>query len=146
MSTPDLHLSNVPTAVNTSKASLTYDEHSTTGSVFHLQIPHEKFLKLERAHTKGSDLASEITTRVEEEITRYGGDDIHEPPARTPKNKFPELPPPINDPHMVGWDGPNDPANPQNWSLKYKWFVTIVVIIACMNVYVLIFHSFVALN
>src|SRR5258708_10032431 len=106
---PDLHPSNAPTAVNSSRSSLTNAEYLATESASHLQIPHEKLLKLEKAHTEGLDFVSEITTRVEEEITRYGGDDIHEPPARTPKNKFPELPPPINDPHMVHWTGPNDP-------------------------------------
>jgi hypothetical protein len=25
------------------------------------------------------------------------------------------------------WDGPDDPENPFNWSLKYKWLLTITV-------------------
>lgn len=29
---------------------------------------------------------------------------------------------------IVGWDGPNDPENPHNWSLKYKLFVSSVLI------------------
>jgi MFS transporter, DHA1 family, multidrug resistance protein len=28
------------------------------------------------------------------------------------------------DPNLVDWDGPDDPENPQNWSLKRKWLVT----------------------
>lgn len=25
------------------------------------------------------------------------------------------------DPNSVGWDGPDDPANPQNWPASKKW-------------------------
>ncbi|KAF2684311.1 MFS multidrug transporter-like protein [Lentithecium fluviatile CBS 122367] len=28
---------------------------------------------------------------------------------------------------VISWDGPNDPDNPFNWSLKYKWFLTVTV-------------------
>ena len=28
------------------------------------------------------------------------------------------------DNHIVDWDGPNDPANPRNWSVARKWFIT----------------------
>jgi hypothetical protein len=31
------------------------------------------------------------------------------------------------DSNIVTWDGPNDPTNPRNWSVKYRWFVTILV-------------------
>src|SRR5260221_626711 len=43
---------------------------------------------------------------------------------------------------MVDWDGTDDPANPQNWSSKYKWFITVIAIITCMNVYELVFLIF----
>jgi hypothetical protein len=26
-----------------------------------------------------------------------------------------------SDPHLVDWDGPDDPANPLNWTSKRKW-------------------------
>lgn len=26
-----------------------------------------------------------------------------------------------DDPNLVWWDGPNDPENPMNWSMKKKW-------------------------
>ena len=28
---------------------------------------------------------------------------------------------------QVSWQGPNDPENPKNWSVKRKWAATIVV-------------------
>lgn len=28
------------------------------------------------------------------------------------------------DPNLIEWDGPDDPENPQNWSSRYKWFIT----------------------
>ena len=31
------------------------------------------------------------------------------------------------DPNLVGWDGPKDPANPKYWPIKEKWTVTILV-------------------
>jgi hypothetical protein len=32
-----------------------------------------------------------------------------------------------NDPHIVNWDGPDDPANPQNWSMKKKTITVLIV-------------------
>ncbi|KAK3711246.1 hypothetical protein LTR37_009840 [Vermiconidia calcicola] len=31
------------------------------------------------------------------------------------------------DPNMVSWNGPDDPENPKNWTLKRKWIATFVV-------------------
>lgn len=80
---------------------------------------------------------AEITSRGEEHIERYGGDDIHDPspkelhvgPSSIPSESTVDV-------NMVTWDGPNDPTNPQNWSIKYKWLVTVVCIIMTVNVYV----------
>ncbi|KAK1249585.1 hypothetical protein MKX08_009588 [Trichoderma sp. CBMAI-0020] len=33
----------------------------------------------------------------------------------------------INDPNLVTWDGPQDPANPKNWPNKIKWRYTVAV-------------------
>jgi len=30
------------------------------------------------------------------------------------------------DPNLVTWDGPDDPENPKNWSIKRKWAATLV--------------------
>ncbi|KAI9725592.1 MAG: hypothetical protein M1828_003080 [Chrysothrix sp. TS-e1954] len=46
-----------------------------------------------------------------------------------------EAPPPtdvqkeaeVTDPNLVSWDGPDDPENPKNWSLKRKWIALLVV-------------------
>jgi hypothetical protein len=32
-----------------------------------------------------------------------------------------------NDPNIVNWDGPDDPANPQNWSIKKKTITVMIV-------------------
>lgn len=32
-----------------------------------------------------------------------------------------------NDPNVVNWDGPDDPANPQNWSTKKKTITVMIV-------------------
>lgn len=38
---------------------------------------------------------------------------------------FEELAP--RDPNIVDWDGPDDPANPQNWSAKKKTITVVLV-------------------
>ena len=81
---------------------------------------------------------AKITSRGEEYFERYGGDDIHEPPPKeflvgavSSENLKSET---TVDANMVTWDGPNDPSNPQNWSTKYKWFVTFVCTVITINV------------
>ena len=81
---------------------------------------------------------AQIASRGEEYFERYGGDDIHEPP---PKEFFAGVPNLAKsestvDANMITWDGPNDPLNPQNWSIMYKCFVTVVCTIITINVYV----------
>lgn len=81
---------------------------------------------------KGSDRATEERVCVEEEQTECGAGWEEE------KEK---------DPNLVGWDGPDDPENPQNWSKTYKCFVTGICAIITFNVYapVSIVNGFVAL-
>lgn len=33
----------------------------------------------------------------------------------------------VKDPNLVTWDGPDDKANPKNWSLRRKWAATLIV-------------------
>ena len=40
------------------------------------------------------------------------------------------------DANMITWDSPNDPSNPQNWSIKYKWFITVICTVITVNMYV----------
>jgi DHA1 family multidrug resistance protein-like MFS transporter len=35
--------------------------------------------------------------------------------------------PPLKDPNLVEWDGPNDPGNPLNWSYRKRWLMTIIL-------------------
>ena len=89
-----------------------------------------------RDDTSAEMRIAKITSRGEESFERYGGDDIHEPQA---KEFLVGGPIPVQsastlDPNMITWDGPNDPSNPQNWSIKYKWFVTAVCTVITINV------------
>ncbi|KAK2467139.1 hypothetical protein APHAL10511_000688 [Amanita phalloides] len=49
-----------------------------------------------------------------------------------------DVKPSIGIPHkkssFVSWDGPNDPENPKNWSNRYKWWVTTLIILTSVNV------------
>ena len=40
--------------------------------------------------------------------------------------------PPKEDPNLVTWEGPNDPANPQNWGLVRKLLITSIWVYATM--------------
>ena len=72
--------------------------------------------------------------REEQRAEEYGGDDPQEPMPKE-HGEIP-VPPPEKqaDEHKVGWDGPNDPANPQNWSLRRKWAITVLSTLLTVNV------------
>ncbi len=83
-----------------------------------------------------------LDTRIEEGLHReelraeqYGGDDPQEP---LPKEGgiIPVPPESKSDPYKVEWDGPDDPANPQNWTNRYKWAITVLCTLMTVNVYV----------
>ena len=97
-----------------------------------------------------SYLAS-LEARLEEEVEKdeaafenYGGDDPHEPPTlgketpfsptTTVTSRSPSPKVDGKDPDKVTWDGPDDPQNPQNWSNRYRWFITISCLIMTINV------------
>jgi hypothetical protein len=70
-------------------------------------------------------------SRAEEEFERYGGSDIDGPPSKT---EVMTTASDMKDPDLVDWDGPGDQENPQNWSLKYKWFTTLICLLMTVNV------------
>lgn len=37
---------------------------------------------------------------------------------------------------LVTWDGPDDPDNPHNWSIAYRWWATLLCAVMTLNVYV----------
>ncbi|KAK7052563.1 MFS general substrate transporter [Favolaschia claudopus] len=59
----------------------------------------------------------------------YGGDNRLS--LISQKDTTPQEPEPS---HEVTWDGPNDPANPQNWTNTRKWCVTLIVCVMTVNV------------
>lgn len=71
------------------------------------------------------------STNTELEV-RNDGDDTHE---AVPNEFLVEESETTFDANMVTWDGPDDPTNPQNWSTKYKWLVTVVTTVMAVNVY-----------
>ena len=81
--------------------------------------------------TRRPSLEEEIADD-ERRMEKYGGNDINEPEPKTP-HPLAFLAPP-QDPNMIAWDGPEDQGNPQNWSDRRKWMVTIVCVIMSVNV------------
>ncbi|KZP25669.1 MFS general substrate transporter [Athelia psychrophila] len=85
-------------------------------------------LDLDRPTVLSPGLEAEIH-RDERETEFYGGDDPHDPKdLKKPADAE------LVDANLVTWDGPNDQANPQNWSKRYKWFVTLVCCVMTVNV------------
>jgi hypothetical protein len=68
----------------------------------------------------------------------HSGNDPQAPPAKnnSSASPLPFLPKPNTDPNVVTWDGPEDPENPKNWSLCYRWCITIACTLMTLNVYV----------
>jgi hypothetical protein len=69
------------------------------------------------------------TENGEHEFEHYIDDGLRGPTS----DKLP--PDEDNDPNVVTWDGPNDPANPKNWSRPYRWLITLLCCITTLNVY-----------
>lgn len=73
-------------------------------------------------HTTVSEALSEDGTVRSEQVLESETSDVAVAAAAT------------TDTNLVGWDGPDDPENPQNWSVKYKWIVTGICILMTVNV------------
>ena len=117
-----------------------------------------------KSHLSASDTSTlalnddDIARRAEERIEQYGGDDPREPSEKTADGlsrshtctTTHEHPNEHREEHeksaggreseerdpanKVGWDGPDDPENPQNWSLTKKWSATIICLFMTVNV------------
>ncbi|KAF2481736.1 major facilitator superfamily domain-containing protein [Neohortaea acidophila] len=77
--------------------------------------------------------SEEATEKAEglEEVESHQSEHDGESPGddRSGDNAKLEKGPPLNhrDPHLVTWQGTNDPENPKNWPQKKKWAAVIVV-------------------
>ncbi|KAL6304116.1 MFS polyamine transporter [Sparassis latifolia] len=86
-----------------------------------------------------SSSATEVDPRPEWEIDefrteQYGGDDPRDPPSRQPGPYLPPQKEEVLDYDKVTWDGPDDPENPQSWSLARKWGITVICLLMTVNV------------
>ncbi|KAF7969429.1 hypothetical protein HWV62_27379 [Athelia sp. TMB] len=67
---------------------------------------------------------------VEASIDNYGGQAPEEPNA----NKTTAPPKEQDDDYVVTWDGPNDPTNPKNWSVRRKYILSFLCCLCTLNV------------
>lgn len=65
------------------------------------QVDIEKGLPSNRESTISRETSSQVGATAAGTEAKAGGEEI--------------------DPDVVDWDGPDDPANPQNWTPKKKW-------------------------
>jgi hypothetical protein len=78
--------------------------------------------------------SAEIVSGREDGFERDDGEDVHDPPLEPIVIQSASLSSlQTIDPNMVTWDSPDDPTNPQNWTIEYKWLVTVVCLIMSMN-------------
>jgi hypothetical protein len=82
--------------------------------------------------TKDLDLEKQETQDLDEPETEWDAGVLAErdftddkPSEQLEKKKTREEQ--AKDPNLVTWDGPDDPMNPKNWSIKRKWAATFVV-------------------
>ncbi len=68
-------------------------------------------LDLEKGELNNSDFEAATIVPESEPVTRDG-------PAG---EKGGEETQEDGDPNLVSWDGPDDPTNPQNWTMRKKW-------------------------
>ena len=101
--------------------------------------PQEKFRNPDESETNRlGDLTSQ-TSHVFDEVDHHklswkddgaekglSPDESPSPPQDSPTTS------PREDPNLVSWDGPGDPANPQNWILSRKLYITLIWIYATM--------------
>jgi hypothetical protein len=101
-----------------------------------------------------SELDDELAIEAER-FQRYGGNEPRDPPPKSSINERQNRRNSTNtnrrfstitraatirsvllDPEEINWDGPDDPANPQNWTDRRKWIITLIIVIMTVNVYV----------
>ncbi|KAF8217975.1 MFS polyamine transporter [Mycena galopus ATCC 62051] len=88
-----------------------------------------------------AELDSEIAIE-QERFHRYGGADPRDPAPKSPQSERPNrrfstitrATTVLLDPEEINWDGPEDPANPQNWSDRKKWMITAIIVVLTVNV------------
>ncbi|KAF7368719.1 MFS general substrate transporter [Mycena venus] len=92
-----------------------------------------------------SELESELAVE-QERIQRYGGNDPWDPRPKSLDRRTSTLTQDrrlstmtratsvLLDPEEIDWEGPNDQANPQNWTDLRKWTITFIIVIMAVNV------------
>ncbi|KAJ6587791.1 MFS polyamine transporter [Mycena sp. CBHHK59/15] len=99
------------------------------------QTPRSSFTMLDRSAVVSPAESTTFEQELlhdEEEIARYGGDDPHDPQPKQHGRERTLIAAP-RDPEAITWDS-DDPSNPQNWSVRRKWMITLVCIIMTVNV------------
>ncbi|KAK6501438.1 hypothetical protein TWF481_009276 [Arthrobotrys musiformis] len=80
---------------------------------------------IKKSSKDDKDLESPIDSDVEKGIIDSSDDDGRLELSKTKSGKSGRSS--RRDPNLVDWDGPDDPQNPLNWSIKKKWIATVVV-------------------
>ncbi|CAE6450446.1 unnamed protein product [Rhizoctonia solani] len=79
-----------------------------------------------------SDVESAAPTIVDDNRSKNDPGDVDEVVAPGEESAK-EIKEEKGDPFLVQWDGPDDPANPKNWSRKFRWYITALGGVAVLN-------------
>ncbi|KAH9941407.1 hypothetical protein B0H21DRAFT_550859 [Amylocystis lapponica] len=81
-------------------------------------------LSLDKSISTSTLVEVDEFAREARRMEEYGGEDPHEPTGKDERRALQPAGTDKSDLNRVGWDGPDDPENPQSWSNSYKWFLT----------------------
>jgi len=118
-----------------------FDDHATyhnsrnnSGSNSPIRPAHDgrspqPWADVDDSEKSDQDVQNENVRELERPVTevRYGIRDERDIEAVPPLEKTESRRSQHPDPHLVTWDGPDDPQNPKNWSMGRKWAATFVV-------------------
>lgn len=85
-------------------------------SLTHMDALEEKNTNMENDSVNLNDTSSSSTNLADKDLEK--GEEAT--PAPQPPKKE-------RDPNLIEFDGPNDPENPMNWSVKKKWVTTVAL-------------------
>ena len=104
-------------------------QHLDDTSIYHQHNeadPHDDDDTSEQLQSEDDEEARKEGLAVQSEV-RMGVPDEKDLEAGSPLFEKKKSSRSVKDPNLVTWNGPDDPENPLNWTMKTKWAATVVV-------------------
>lgn len=112
-----------PTAFDPEKHERPHSHHSDSSSEAHAAANRPTVSRTSTAAShRLSRTVSEVRDGIQNQRDLELGSDSHDDEKSSANDAAPAA-----DPNRVGWDGPDDPENPKNWTLNKKWAAVVCV-------------------